>query len=156
MNECWISDRYFFLHLLRWSFSFLYFSFVNVMYYVDWFANVELSLWTWDESHLVRVYNLFLCVVGFGMLIFCWEFLHLYSKILLSFSHVQLFRTPWTVAHQAPLSTGFPRQEYWSGVPFSSPEHLPDPEIEPMFPVLAGRFFTSEPPKKLHIQNIGL
>ena len=44
--------------------------------------------------------------------------------------------TPWTEDHQAPLSTGFPRQEYWSGVPFSSPEHLPDPEIEPSSPVL--------------------
>ena len=55
------------------------------------------------------------------------------------------------VAHQAPLSMGFPRQDYWSGFPFSSPEDLPDPGIEPEFPVspaLAGRFFTSEPPRK--------
>ena len=39
--------------------------------------------------------------------------------------------TPWTVAHQAPLSMGFSRQEYWSGLPFHSPGDLPDPEIEP-------------------------
>jgi len=52
--------------------------------------------------------------------------------------------TPWTVACQAPLSMGFPRQEYWSGLPFPSPD-LPDPEIEPMSPALAGRFFTAEP-----------
>ena len=44
---------------------------------------------------------------------------------------VCLFAAPWTVAHQAPLSMGFSRQEYWSGLPFSSPEDLPDPGIEP-------------------------
>ena len=46
-------------------------------------------------------------------------------------SHVQLFATPWTVAHQAPLSMGFSRQEYWSGLPFPSPGDLPNPGIEP-------------------------
>ena len=44
---------------------------------------------------------------------------------------------PWTVAGQAPLSIGFPRQEYWSGLPFPSPGDLPDPGIEPMSPALA-------------------
>ena len=61
-------------------------------------------------------------------------------------SCVRLFVTPWTVAHQAPLSTGFPRQEYWSGLPFPSPEDLPDPGIEPTSlesPALAGGFFTT-------------
>ena len=51
-------------------------------------------------------------------------------------SHVLLFATLWTVAHQALLSTGFPRQEYWSGLPFPSPGDLPDPEIEPKSPAL--------------------
>ena len=54
--------------------------------------------------------------------------------------------TPWTVAHQAPLSVGFPRQEYWSGLP--SPEDLPNPGIEPKSlasPALAGGFFTIAP-----------
>ena len=46
-------------------------------------------------------------------------------------SHVQLFATPWTVACQAPLSMGFSRQEYWSGLPFTSPGDLPNPGIEP-------------------------
>ena len=50
------------------------------------------------------------------------------------FSHVQLFVTPWTVAHQASLSIEFSRQEYWSGLPFPSPEDLPDPGIEPWSP----------------------
>ena len=69
-------------------------------------------------------------------------------------SHVQLFVTLWTVAHQAPLSMEFPRQEYWSGWPFPPPGDLPNPGVEPtspvspVSPVLAGRFFTTEPPGK--------
>ena len=49
---------------------------------------------------------------------------------------------------QAPLSMGFPRQEYWNGLPFSSPGDLPYAETEPMFPALAGRFLTAEPPEE--------
>ena len=60
------------------------------------------------------------------------------------------FVTPWTVAHQAPPSIGFPRQEYWSGSPFLFPGKLPDPGIEPIFPALARRFFTAEPLGKLN------
>ena len=56
-------------------------------------------------------------------------------------SHVWLFAIPWIIAHQSLLSTGFPRQEYWSGMPFPSPGDLPYPGIEPTSPVLAGRFF---------------
>ena len=52
-----------------------------------------------------------------------------------SLSRVQLFATLWTVARQAPPSMGFPRQEYWSGLPFPSPQDLPDPGIEPPSPV---------------------
>ena len=65
--------------------------------------------------------------------------------------HVRLFETPWTVAHQAPLSMGFPRQEYWSGLPFPSPGYLPNLGIKPASPAspaLAGRFFTTELPGK--------
>ena len=58
------------------------------------------------------------------------------------------FVTPWTVAQQAPLSIGFPRQKYWSRPPFPSPGDLLDPEIEPTPPALAGRFFTNESPGK--------
>ena len=53
-----------------------------------------------------------------------------------------------TVARQAPLSMGFPRQEYWSGLLLLSPEDLPDPGIEPMSPALADGLFTTEPPGK--------
>ena len=70
------------------------------------------------------------------------------ALVLSSFSRVQLFATLWTVAHQAPLSMGFPRQEYWSRLLFPSPEDLPSPGIEPTSPALAGGFFTTEPPGK--------
>ena len=56
---------------------------------------------------------------------------------------------PWTVAHQVPLSMQFPRQEYWSGLPFPSPRDLPDPEME-LLPTWAGGLFTTEPPGKPH------
>ena len=51
-------------------------------------------------------------------------------------SHVQLFVTPWTVAHQALLSMEFSRQEHWSGTPFPPPGDLPDPGTEPESPAL--------------------
>ena len=57
--------------------------------------------------------------------------------------------TSWTIAHQAPLSIGFPRQEYWSGLPFPSPGDLPDPEIEPRSSALQVDSLPSEPPGKL-------
>ena len=59
------------------------------------------------------------------------------------------FVTPWTVAHQAPLSMGFSRQESWSGLPFPFLGDLPNSGLKSMSPVLAGRFFTTEPPGKL-------
>ena len=68
--------------------------------------------------------------------------------MLSHFNPVQLCATLWTVARQAPLSLGFSRQEYWSGLPFPSAGGLPDPGIEPAFPgfpASAGRFFTTEP-----------
>ena len=60
-------------------------------------------------------------------------------------SQFRFFVTPWTVAHQAPLSRGFSRQEYWSGLPFPSPGDLPNPgtkPVSPASPASAGRFFT--------------
>ena len=65
--------------------------------------------------------------------------------VLSCFSHAQLFAIPWTEAHQAPLSMGFSRQEYWSGWSFPSPGDLPSPgskNVSLPFPALAGRFFT--------------
>ena len=61
-----------------------------------------------------------------------------------SLSRVRLFATPWTVAYKAPLSMGFSRQEYWSGLPFPSPGDLPDPGIEPGSPAFQAYSLTSE------------
>ena len=66
-----------------------------------------------------------------------------------SLSRVRLFVTPWTVAYQAPPAMGFSRQEYGSGLPFSSPGDLPKPESQPKSnesPALEGGFFTTTPP----------
>ena len=63
-----------------------------------------------------------------------------------SFSHVWLFATPWTVAHEAPPSMEFSRQEYCSGLPFPSPWDLPDPGIEPRPPAMQADALISEPP----------
>ena len=56
--------------------------------------------------------------------------------------------TPWTVACQASLSMGFPKQEYWSGLPLPSPRDLPDTGIKPRSPALEADALTSEPPGK--------
>ena len=61
---------------------------------------------------------------------------HSTLMVVSSLSRVQLFVTSWTIACLAPLSMGFPRQEYWSGLPFLSPGDLPDPGIEPWSPTL--------------------
>ena len=69
-----------------------------------------------------------------------------YVCALSCFSHVQLFTTLWTVAHQAPLSMGFSRQESWNGLPSPPPGDLPNPGIRPTFlksPALPVRFFTA-------------
>ena len=58
------------------------------------------------------------------------------------------FVTPWTIALQAPLSMGFPRQEYWSELPFPSPRDLPNPGFQPMTPTLQVESLPSEPPRK--------
>ena len=65
-----------------------------------------------------------------------------------SLSHVRLFATSWTIAYQTPLSVGFSRQGYWSGLPFPSLGELPDPETEPRSPTLQADALPSEPPEK--------
>ena len=88
-----------------------------------------------------------------------WALLHIASYKLMaqlkrgkkvkSLSHVRLFAAPWTVAYWAPPSMGFSRQEYWSGMPFPSPEDLSDSGIEPGSPTLQADTLSSEPPGKL-------
>ena len=65
------------------------------------------------------------------------------SSCVCVLSRILLFATPWTVAHQAPLSLEFSRQEYWSSFPLPTPSDLPDPGIEPTSPALASRLFTT-------------
>ena len=80
----------------------------------------------------------------------CWDWFR-------HFCCVQLFATPQTVAQQAPLTTGFTGQEYWSGLPCFPPGNLPDPGIEPASltsPALVGRFFTTSNTLKAHMPMI--
>ena len=84
-----------------------------------------------------RYMGIWLCLPGFQFPNRC---------VLSHFRHVLLFATLWTVAHQTPLSMGFSKQEYWSGLPCPPPGDLPTPEIESislMSSALAGGFFTS-------------
>ena len=69
-------------------------------------------------------------------------------------NHVHLFANLWTAGHQAPLSVEFSKQEYWSGLPFSTPEDLPNSGTEPMSPPLADRFFTTAPLGNFQIDSI--
>ena len=85
-----------------------------------------LLLWTHEEFH-IRTFNILR------------KLTHCMCACVLS--HVSV--TPGTVAHQVPLSMGFSRQEYWSGLPFLTPGDLPNPGIEPVSPTLAGGFFTT-------------
>ena len=77
----------------------------------------------------------------------CFGFMFLGKVLLICvcglLSHDWFFLTPWTLAHQAPLSMGFFSQEYWSGLPFPPPGDLAGPGIGPTSPALAGRFFTN-------------
>ena len=80
------------------------------------------------------------------------------SACMLShFSHVQLFVNPWTVVRLAPLSLGFSRQEYWSGLPCPPPGHLPDPGINLLYPlhwqVVLYHWATWEAPSSLHWEH---
>ena len=76
--------------------------------------------------------------------------------VVQSLSCVRLFATPWTVAYQAPVSTGFSRQEYWSGLPFLSPVDLPNLGIEPGSPALQAPLSTELPgkPQKLRSRSL--
>ena len=74
------------------------------------------------------------------------EFIEVAEILFRFFCNFWLFATPWTTAHQALLSIGFPRQEYWSGLPFPPPGDLPDPGIKPGSPALQADSLLSEPP----------
>ena len=96
----------------------------------------------WTPGKLLYVFKIFIYFFNRKV----WKKAGSYYPLLLLFSLIQLFATPWTVACQAPLSMEFSGQEYWSGLPLPSPGDLHDPGIKPMSPVRAGGFFTTEPP----------
>ena len=73
-------------------------------------------------------------------------YIYIYTHTL---SVISDFAIPWTVVHQAPLSMGFSREEYWSELLFPSPGHLPHPGIEPGSPALKADSLTTEPPERL-------
>ena len=79
----------------------------------------------------------------------------IYIYLFLTLSHVKLFATPWTVAHQAPLSMGFSRQEYWTGLPCPLPGDLPKQGIELRSPILQAGSLPSEPPGKPSVILVG-
>ena len=97
------------------------------------FTSTFQNIWLYSKKHkIIEMVSRKLRVL------FCWC-CYLVAELYLTLV------TPWTVARQAPLFMGFPRQEYWRGLPFPSPGYLPDPGMELAFPSLAGGFFTSEP-----------
>ena len=89
--------------------------------------------------------------------IWIWWFLCMMHACLSCFSHVRLFVISWTVACQSPLSMGFSRQEYSSGLPFPPPGDLPNPGTEPTslaFPALASGFFVSSATWEVHFRSL--
>ena len=109
--------------------------------------SVKLSFWVM----LLRGKNMF----SFSFPSFCWlqgrisSHPDLYASVLCCFGHVWLFATPRTVVRLTPLSMGFPRQEYWSGLPFPPSGDFPDPGIKPKSPALRAHSLLSESPGKL-------
>ena len=118
-----------------------------------YFPLTSTSKHTWSDSLLIpglkfrEIFHDFPVTFSYCLrLIFRYKKVHACVCVLSRFSHVQVFATLWTIAHQAPLSMGFSRQEYWGGLPCPPPGDLPNPGIEPtslMSPALAGGFFTA-------------
>ena len=90
-------------------------------------------------------------VSGISMIL---SFLEVGLKVLF-LSHIRLFVTPGPIAHQAPLSMTFSRQECWSGLPFPPPGDLPNPEIKPRSPTLQADSLSSELPRKPKNTGVG-
>ena len=111
----------------------MHFKMINVVQFI-----LCIFYYSWKKRALIIIIG-FLCLL---IMLMYWD-----GDLCCVLScSVQLFVTPWTVTHQAPLSMGFPRQEYCSGLLFPSLGDLPNPGIEPTSPTMAGRCFTSEPP----------
>ena len=100
-------------------------------------------------SHQIEIVCVGICVIKILQLYLCQSAVIAQNRGCAQLlSPVQLFVIPWTVARQAPLSMGFPRQRYWSGLPFPSSGDLPDPGIESRSPALQADSLPAEPPGK--------
>ena len=97
----------------------------------------RIKTWSWNKRHHGVIHESGECTKGKNSIIF---FKMLSDHGVQSLGCVQLFAIPWTVAQQAPLSTGFSRQAYWSGVRFLSPGDPHDIGIKPRFPALQADF----------------
>ena len=105
--------------------------------------------WKWLYSDTTRGFN------GKKSPPLCFSGSHtLYACVLSHFSRVWLFVTPWTVTHQAPLSMGFSRQEYWNGLPCPLPRDLPDPGIKPWSPASQADSLQLSHQGSPHIQSV--
>ena len=89
----------------------------------------HLGPWIWEGSLKLADKSDLLCLNSLNN-----QYYVMLCYVILSLSHVHLFANTWIVAHQTPLSMGFSRQEYWSGLPFPSPADLPNPGIKPRSP----------------------
>ena len=112
----------------------IYWSMVDLQCYVNLFYTAR---WLSRDTYIYTYTYIYICIHTHVCLCVCTQ----------SLSCIWLFASPWTVACQAPLSMEFSRKEYWSGLPFPPPGDLPDLGNEPVS-CLAGRFFTTEPPRK--------
>ena len=116
--------------LYIWNLTFCYYQFIN-------FISLTVKYMLYEKSFSI-VLHISSCQTH--------RFRHMACCMPNHFSHVQFFVILWTVAHQAPLSVGLSRQEYWSGLSYPPPGDLPHPGFEPvsfMCPALADRFFTT-------------
>ena len=101
--------------------------------WLQWWSSLQDGMRNYLDCDTILVGSLLSCVYFYFLLIMA----HVNTPVCVcqSLSCVQLYVTPWIVAWWAPLSIGFFRWEYWSGLPFPSPGDLPDPRIEPESPV---------------------
>ena len=110
--------------------------------------HIQLSAAPWtvvDQASLSMGFSRQECWSRADKTCYCfWMVLGLSFSFSLVSKLCQTLATPWIVAHQAPLSMGFSRQEYWSGLPFPSPGDLPDPAIEPQSPTLQADSLSTE------------
>ena len=109
------------------------------VFYHNYIYHIYMCIYIYIVSHSyidhLQIYSILTYIIYiYSTILIYTKYMYISLIVVSSLSHVQLFAAPWTVAHQAPLSMGFPRQEHWSGLPCPSPGHLPDPEMKPPSP----------------------